>query len=225
MGLMSRQARLCCGFIALLVAGSAIPAAATPLWAIGSSADAWEHSGVPIERCVPVPDEQLFIPELSMALSAADRLDDASLIALTDQESASLLVLQSDEASGNLAERVLTDAIAVLTAQRSRAYEQRQGSWSMADEQKLVALTGRRDALDERPMTFYLVRALVADAASLEDVSASICDQTLMTSLHSSTIPSLGHSPQRLAMLVLLETRPDQSVARWTYPYRAPDAG
>lgn len=218
-----RNALWSSGLIALLVAGSAIPAEGTPLWAIGSSTDAWEHSGSPLEQCVSVPDELVFMPEIGVAMSATGRLDGTSFIALTDQEASTFLDLRRDDASASLAEQVLTYAIAVLTARRSRAYEQRQGSWSMADEQNLVALTRRRDALDERPLFFYLVRALASDPASLQDVAASICDQTLLTSLHSSTIPGPADAPERLAMVVLLETPPERSVARWTYPYREPE--
>ena len=224
----SRQVIWSCGLIALLVSGPAIPAGAisfrTLVVDIGASTDAWEHSGVGLEQCLWIPSEQVFMPELGMSISAAERLGDTSLIALTDQEASSLLNLRNDRLSGSLAEQVLTDAIVALSAQRSRAYEQRQGSWSLADEQSFVGLQARRDALDERPMTFYLVRALVSDTASVQNVAASICGQTLLTDVHSTTIPRPGDTPQRLAMLVLLEAPPERSVARWTYPYGEQEA-
>lgn len=226
MGPLCKKALLFWAVIVLLVSGMAIPAGATPsLRTIGSSTDTWDHSVAPLDHCLAVPDEQVLMPEREVAIAAAGRLNDASVIALSDQEASSLLGLQRDGAYTTLAEQLLTEAIAAQSDQRSRAYDLRQGSWSLADEHRFIALRDRRDALHERPMIFYLVRALVADVASLQDVSASICDQTLLTDVHSTTVPGPGHSPQRLAMLVLLEAPPERSVARWTYPHRAPEAG
>lgn len=208
-------------FAALLVAGLTLSAGAcssnAPLVAVGESTDTWQRSHDLQGDCVSVPGEQVFIPEQRVAASAIHSLQDASVLSLSDGEAGNLLGVNRDGQYPGLAQQLLTGAIAELSHRRKLARDQHQGSWSEFDEQNLAQLRRRLDGFDEQPLSFYLVRALAADAAHLERIDVWFCGETILTRSLSPPTVQFRDVPDRLAIVVLLEARPGRSVAEWTY--------
>lgn len=167
--------------------------------------------------CANVPDEQVFAPEQRHTASAIDRLQRVSLRALTDREVGQLLGVDRDGQYPELARQLLSNRISALVEQRRQVFDTRRGSWSRGDEENLDALRARLDSFQERPLAFYLVRSLAADATQIARIDVWICGQTVLT--RSFPTPGVGSrgSPDRLTRVVLLDTTPDASVAEWTY--------
>ena len=201
-------------FLALTVGASS---ARTPLVRVGASNDAWERPLIQSNDCTAIPGEQVFAPERRQMASAIRRLQRTSLRPLSDREVGQLLGVDRQGQYPELARQLLSNRISALSEQRRQVFDEHRGSWSRADDQNLDALRERLDSFRERPLAFYLVRALAADATHIARIDVWVCSQTVLTI--SSPTPGVGSRgrPDRLGLVVLLEATPEHSVAEWTY--------
>lgn len=184
---------------------------------VGVSNDAWERPHVESSDCTAIPEEQLFAPEQPQMAPAIHRLQRTSLRALSEREVGQLLGVDLDEQYPELARQLLSNRISALSEQRRQVFDEHRGSWSRADDHNLDALRERLDSFSERPLAFYLVRALAADATHIARIEVWVCGQTVLTrSFPTQGVGSRGR-PDRLGLVVLLDARPEHSVAEWTY--------
>lgn len=204
-------------FATLLALTAGSSSANTPLVMVGASNDAWERPHVQSTECTAIPEQQQFAPTPHRMASAIRRLQRTSVRALSDREAGQLLGVEHDEQYPDLAQQLLSNRISALAEQRRLVFEERRGSWSRADDQNLNVLRERLERVHERPLAFYLVRALAADATHTRRIDAWVCDQTVLT----RSFPTLGVGsrgrPDRLGLVVLLDAMPQHSVAEWTY--------
>jgi hypothetical protein len=184
---------------------------------VGASNDAWERPHVQSTDCTAIPEQQQFAPAPRRMASAIRRLQRTSVRVLSNREASHLLGVERDEQYPGLAQQLLSNRISVLAEQRRLVFEERRGSWSRADDQNLNALRERLERFHERPLAFYLVRALAADATHIARIDVWLCGQTVLTrSFPTSGVGSSGR-PDRLGLVVLTDAMPGSSVAEWTY--------
>ncbi|MES1159003.1 MAG: hypothetical protein ABUL42_03825 [Terricaulis silvestris] len=205
-------------FVAMLIVLAAgVSSARTPLVRAGGSNDAWERPRNRSGDCSAIPSEQVFAIETRRVPSAVRWLRHTSLRALSDREVGDLLNVDRDGQYPELARQLLSNRIAELSERRRLAYHERRGGWSVVDEENLGRIRQRFDGFREHPLTFYLVRALAADATRVEGIDAYVCGQTVLTrSLATTGVGSSGR-PDRQGIVVLLDVRPERSVAEWSY--------
>ena len=204
----------------LLFTGPMMAAAfpATPVATIGSSNDPWERDLAQDPRALGQCDGSLtwigapyFRPVTDAALSAATRrLDRVPVMALTDEEASTLLGL--DGPGSGAAARYFDARIAELRAMRRQVMEQRQGSWSLADQQDLDAMLAIRNGPRLSSFRPYLVRGLAA-AGSDGSFSLQACGPSLVVmNIARGRMPA---RPVHRALVVFLESAPGDAFPTW----------
>jgi hypothetical protein len=177
--------------------------------------EGWE---VPVERIANFDDCDLVEPPLVRAVSPPLRdegitmLADGPVVELTDVEAARLTGAprQNDVPSATI---LLADFLDEMRARKHRAEVERRDSWSVADENELVALSARYAAGGHRSYKPYLVRA-VAKHEGTGHFYAGLCGgdlQIVHGSLGRSTPPST-----RVPLVIYLSQQPHRVFATWS---------
>lgn len=203
-------------FLAMLPAAIAT---ADPVATVGRSNDPWngrpEQDPRTLRQCEGAADwigDLYFRPVSDAARAGAiQRLERTSVVALTDEQATDMLGM-ARQGREVLAARYLDARIGEQEAERREVYEQRRGSWSLADQQALDELKEIRSGPRLRNMRPYLVRGL-AEARLSGAFSMLSCGSTLVV-MHTST-GAMYTPPDRVPLVVLLDRAPDAAFVQW----------
>jgi hypothetical protein len=130
-------------------------------------------------------------------------LSSKEVLTLTDQQAA--MLLGEPVGTTSFALERLDAAISELKVQRQAELEHQEGSWSIADSEKLADLVRLRSRVSERPPQPFLLRATMGFEGT-GTFLAQQCDSSLYV-IHGS----LGRSspqPQSVPVIVLLSQTP-----------------
>ncbi|SRR5258706_8628725 len=197
---------------AILLAAS-MALAATETGRSRETPDPWERNSGVIrptpETCAAV--DRVFIAPVSQSerANAISQLDRYPVVTLDAGGAAKLLNLpQGADASPT---RLLQEAIAKLESQKRLEIEQRIGSWSVADQNRLEELERLARSPNVSMRRPYLARAISKNESGM--FRASLCSDILWVSHFSlgvTTPPSL-----RSPIVVYLERQPRTVYADW----------
>jgi hypothetical protein len=177
--------------------------------------DGWE---VPVERIANFDDCDLVEPPLVRAVSRPLRgesvtmLADVPVVELTDADAARLTAAPRQKGVPD-ATTLLADFLDEMRARKYRAEVESRDSWSIADENELVALSTRYAAGRYRAYRPYLVRA-VAKHEGTGSFYAGLCGSDLHV-VHGSLGRNIPLST-RVPLVIYLSRQPHRVFASWS---------
>jgi hypothetical protein len=178
-------------------------------------ADAWE---VPSPTVADDADCTLVEPPLigavhtSLRAQSTAALADVPVVELTEGEAARLIAAPRQN-DAPLAPILLANFLDEMRERKHRAEVESRDSWSVADENELVALSARYAAGGHRSYRPYLVRA-VAKHEGTGGFYAKMCGRDLHVS-HGSLGRTIPPST-RVPLVIYLNRQPDRVFATWS---------
>ena len=165
-----------------------------------------------VEDCDPIEPPLIRTVRPSLRKQSIATLADIPVVELTDLEAARLIEAPRPR-NAPLGTILLASFLDEMRARKHRAEVERRDSWSVADEDELIALSARYADGGHRAYRPYLVRA-VAKHEGTGRFYGEICGRDLSIlhgSLGRSTPPST-----RVPLVVFLSQQPDRVFASWS---------